>query len=43
VSLEGFQTAVFRKVIVESSRTTDLRVKLTAGQITETVPGGGIL
>jgi len=36
-------TAVFKNVIVESSRTTDLRVKLTAGQITETVLGGGVL
>ena len=43
VSLQGFQTTVFTNVIVESSGTTDLRVKLTAGQITETVLGGGVL
>lgn len=37
VSLQGFQTAVFRGVAVESGRTTDLPVSLTLGQVTETV------
>ena len=37
VALEGFQTAVYNKVIVEAGRTTDVRVKLTIGAITQTV------
>lgn len=37
VILEGFQTAVYNKVIVESGRTTDLRVKLQVGGLDETV------
>src|SRR5688572_16970563 len=31
VTLQGFQTALYRKVVVESGRTTDLRVKLAPG------------
>ena len=41
VTLSGFQTAVFNKVAVESSRTTDLRVKLNVGQTSETVTVSG--
>jgi hypothetical protein len=37
VTLQGFQTALYRKVIVESGRTTDLRVKLAPGGLEETV------
>jgi hypothetical protein len=37
VSLQGFQTAVYSKVAVESGRTTDLRVKLGVGTIEQTV------
>lgn len=37
VILQGFQTAVYNKVIVESSRTTDLRVKLHVGGLDETI------
>ena len=37
VTLQGFQTAVYNKVVVESGRTTDLRVKLSAGGIEQTV------
>jgi hypothetical protein len=37
VTLQGFQKAVFSKVVVESGRTTDVRVKLTAGGLEETV------
>lgn len=37
VTLQGFRTAVFNKVVVESGRTTDLRVKLTVGGIEETI------
>ena len=37
VILEGFQTSLTTKVIVESSRTTDLRIKLQVGSIGETV------
>ena len=33
VTLQGFQSAVYNKVVVESGRTTDLRVRLTAGGI----------
>src|SRR5215203_2497838 len=37
VTLQGFQTAVYNKLVVESGRTTDLRVKLAAGGIEQTV------
>lgn len=37
VTLQGFQTAVYRKVVVESGRTTDLRVKLAPGGLEQTV------
>jgi hypothetical protein len=37
VTLSGFQTAAYTKVAVESSRTTDLRIKLSVGAATETV------
>ena len=30
VTLQGFQSALYKKVVVESGRTTDLRVKLAA-------------
>lgn len=37
VSLQGFQKAVYNRVVVESGRNTDLRVKLTPGGLEETV------
>jgi hypothetical protein len=37
VTLSGFQSAVYDKVVVESSRTTDLRIKLAVGSMGETV------
>ena len=37
VTLQGFQTAVYNKVVVESGRTTDLRVKLSVGGLEQTV------
>src|SRR5262249_17928916 len=37
VSLQGFRTAVIRHVIVESSRTTDVRVTLEVGAVGEQV------
>jgi len=37
VTLQGFQTAVYRKVVVESGRTTDLRIKLAPGGLDETI------
>jgi hypothetical protein len=37
VTLSGFQTSVSRGVVVESGRSTDVRVALTLGQVTETV------
>ena len=37
VKLTGFQSAVYNKVIVESGRTTDLRVKLSVGRLDETI------
>jgi hypothetical protein len=43
VTLEGFQTAVFENVKVESSRTTDLRVKLIVGSVTESVQVKGVV
>lgn len=36
-SLQGFQTAVYSKVVVESSRTTDLRVRLQVGGLEEVI------
>jgi hypothetical protein len=37
VKLTGFQSAVYSKVIVESGRTTDLRVKMSVGGLDESV------
>lgn len=37
VTLQGFQTAVYKKVVVESGRTTDLRIKLSPGGLEQTV------
>jgi Carboxypeptidase regulatory-like domain len=37
VSAVGFQTAVYRRVVVESSRTTDLNVIMQVGNVVETV------
>ncbi len=37
VTLQGFQTAIFQKVSVESGRTTDLRVKLTVGGLEQVI------
>ena len=37
VNLQGFQSAVYNKVVVESGRTTDLRVRLAVGGIEQTV------
>jgi hypothetical protein len=42
VTNSGFQTVVFRQVIVESSRTTDLLVRLQVGGVNETVQVEGI-
>jgi len=42
VSLDGFQTAVFSSVSVESSRTTDLRVRLQPGSLSEEVQVKGV-
>lgn len=36
-SLAGFQTAVYNKILVESGRTTELRVSLTVGSIGEQI------
>ena len=33
----GFQTVVIQRVIVETARTTDLAIRLTVGQVTETL------
>src|SRR5262245_54379273 len=41
VTLQGFQTARFEKVVVEASRTTDLRVTLAVGSMGETVTVSG--
>src|SRR5262249_21486646 len=41
VTLAGFQTAVYTKVAVEASRTTDLRIKLSVGAASETVTVSG--
>lgn len=37
VTLQGFQTAVYNKVVVESGRTTDLRIRLATGGIEQTI------
>jgi hypothetical protein len=37
ITLQGFQTAVYNKVTVESGRTTDLRVSLTPGGLSEVI------
>ena len=37
VSLQGFQTALYKTVTVESGRTTDLRVRLSPGGLEQTV------
>jgi len=42
VTLEGFRTAVYENVRVESSRTTDLRVKLQLGALGEEVQVKGV-
>src|SRR3954468_12732202 len=41
VTLQGFQTAKFDKIVVEASRSTDLRVKLNVGSMGETVTVSG--
>jgi hypothetical protein len=41
ITLAGFQKAVYDKVIVESSHTTDLRVTLSVGNVGETVTVSG--
>jgi hypothetical protein len=41
VALSGFQKAVYNKVAVEASRTTDLRIKLNVGSMGETVTVSG--
>ena len=37
VKLQGFQSAVYNKVVVEAGRTTDLRVRLAVGTIGESI------
>lgn len=37
VSLQGFRTVTYSHVVVEASRTTDLRIKLELGQVGEAV------
>src|SRR5580765_574574 len=37
VKLQGFQSAVFNKVIVEAGRTTDIRVHLTVGGLEQNI------
>ena len=37
VKLQGFQSAVYNKVIVEAGRTTDIRVRLAVGVIGESI------
>jgi len=41
VSLQGFQTAKYDKVVVEASRSTDLRISLGVGSMGETVTVSG--
>src|SRR5437867_8357891 len=42
VTLQGFRTAVYEQVKVESSRTTDLRIKLEIGALGEQVQVKGV-
>jgi len=42
VALQGFHTAVYEHVKVESSRTTDLRIKLQVGSLDEQVQVQGV-
>ena len=37
VNLQGFQTALYKGVVVESGRTTDLRVRMAVGGLEQTV------
>lgn len=37
IKLQGFQSAVYKKVLVESGRTTDLRIKLAVGVLEQAV------
>ena len=37
VNLQGFRSAVYNKVVVESGRTTDLRIKLAVGGVEQTI------
>ena len=41
VSLQGFQSALYSKVVVEAGRTTDLHVRLTVGSTTEAITVSG--
>ena len=41
VTLSGFQTAAYKKVAVEASRATDLRITLSVGNASETVTVNG--
>lgn len=41
VTLQGFQTARYDQVVVEASRSTDLRIKLAVGSMGETVTVSG--
>jgi hypothetical protein len=41
ITLQGFNTAVYKNVAVESSRTTDLRIKMQVGGIDEIVEVAG--
>ena len=41
VSLQGFQTALYQKVVVESGRTTDLRIRLAVGALERPSPSRG--
>jgi hypothetical protein len=43
VTLQGFHTAVYEHVKVESSRTTDLRIKLQVGSLDEQVQVQGVI
>jgi hypothetical protein len=42
VTLQGFHTAIYKNVIVESSRTTDLRIKLAVGGVDEVLQVEGV-
>lgn len=37
VTLQGFKTAIYKKVLVESGRTTDLRIRLAVGGLEDTI------